>query len=400
MIAEYERIGGVGHWWAELSLKITFLFLSLGEQSNDATLVPQAVIPLTAGSFPICWGYTAGINTSSINAAQPDHRAMGSHATPNRIPIPRIPNRHKDLQTRRTAHACDECRSRKTKCDGDKPRCAQCASAGVDECVYSQSQQDKERKQLESANSEVDRYEGLLREISQEVDVSVARKISKALRLSLGDRDSQGEASSVSSTSSASSIGSLDALDTLNEDVNRSKASIATGYHGKSSEVAWMRNLVLKAEVDQGDKEGVSKDFPNHLPSINDSLASVDYHIGSADYPGTRHEDENPYTLPAKALAERLLSLYLDGVQPSLPIIRQSLFVDQFNSLYSGNSVQPGRKWLALLNLVFAISSKLCQITGQDTLDRENKFFSRAQKLIISESLVEDHEDHPVEQKV
>ncbi|KAJ5555966.1 hypothetical protein N7513_003608 [Penicillium frequentans] len=263
---------------------------------------------------------------------------------------------------------------------------------GVDECVYSQSRQDKERTQLESAISEVDRYEELLREISQEVDVSVARKITKALRLSPRGQESRGQVSSASSTSSASSIGSLNALDTIDEDVNRSKASMATGYHGKGSEISWMQSLALKAGVDQG-KEGAFEGIQDHLSPIGNSFASVNYHMESADYPGSGLEHENPYTLPAKALAERLLSLYIHSVQPSLPIIRQTLFVDQFNSLYSGNSIHPGRKWLALLNLVFAISSKLCQIAGQDTHNRENRFSSRAQKLIISESLVEDHED-------
>ncbi|KAJ5901057.1 hypothetical protein N7504_007050 [Penicillium tannophilum] len=310
----------------------------------------------------------------------------------NPVPIPRLPYRHKSMPTRRTARACDQCRLRKTKCDGEKPTCTQCASTGVDECFYSQTKQDKERTQLESANSKVDRYEQLLREISQEVDVSVARKITKALRLAPQDQETRGEVSSASDTSSTSSIGSLNALDTLDEDINRSKASIATGYHGKSSEVAWMQSLALKAGADRG-KDGASEDVQNRLPPIDDSFASMGYHIESAKYPGSDLEDENPYTLPAKALAERLLSLYIDSVQPSLPVIRQTLFVDQFNSLYSGNSIQPGRKWLALLNLVFAISSKLCQIAGQDTHNRENKFFARAQKLIISESLVEDHED-------
>ncbi|KAJ5982162.1 hypothetical protein N7451_012262 [Penicillium sp. IBT 35674x] len=70
-----------------------------------------------------------------------------------------------------------------------------------------------------------------------------------------------GEASSASSTSSASSIGSLDALDTLNGDVNRCKASIATWYHGKSSEVAWMQSPALKAEVDKETRKESPKVF-------------------------------------------------------------------------------------------------------------------------------------------
>ncbi|KAJ5544113.1 hypothetical protein N7494_005392 [Penicillium frequentans] len=60
-------------------------------------------------------------------------------------------------------------------------RKAEVHSVRGNECVYSQTKQGKERTQLESANSEVERYEELLREIFHEIDTSVARKITKAL---------------------------------------------------------------------------------------------------------------------------------------------------------------------------------------------------------------------------
>lgn len=193
-----------------------------------------------------------------------------------------------------------------------------------------------------------------------------------------------------SSASSSSSVGSLDALDVLDEDVNRSKDSRATGYIGKSSEVAWMRSLETEASNSSSSEKELEDShkslFPKTIPR-----ASMNYRIESADYPGS--EAENPYALPARASAERLLRLFMDSVQPSLPVVRQDLFVNQFNSFYSGKSKHPGRKWLALLNLVFAISNKLCQVSGNDVQNKDHRFFSRAQTLNISESLVEDHED-------
>lgn len=93
-------------------------------------------------------------------------------------------------------------------------------------------------------------------------------------------------------------------------------------------------------------------------------MASLNYHIEAANYPGS--EINNPYTLPTKELAEWLLKLFINSFQPSLPIIRQDLFIDQFDSFYSAKSGHPGRKWLAVLNLIFAIGSKFCQISGQD----------------------------------
>lgn len=193
-----------------------------------------------------------------------------------------------------------------------------------------------------------------------------------------------------SNASSSSSVGSLDALDVLDEDVNWSKDSRATGYIGKSSEVAWMRSLETEASDLSGSKKELESSRKSPLPSTA-PMASMNYHIESADYPGL--EVDHPYALPAKASAERLLRFFMDSVQPSLPVVRQDLFVDQFNLFYSGKSKHPGRKWLALLNLVFAISNKLCQVSGQDVQNNDHRFFSRAQTLNISEILVEDHED-------
>ena len=151
-----------------------------------------------------------------------------------------------------------------------------------------------------------------------------------------------------------------------------------------------MRNLLKNSTGHSGD-EGELEHHKQFQPTMPATMSSANYHIESPNYPSL--ESENLYVLPAKASAERLLGVYLDSVQPSLPVIRQALFTDQFKSLYSGESRNPGRKWLAVLNLIFAISSRFCHITGQNIQSGDHQFFSRAQKLNISESLVEDHED-------
>ncbi|CAG8096146.1 unnamed protein product [Penicillium olsonii] len=305
------------------------------------------------------------------------------------LPIPRLPNRHAGRQPGRTARACDYCRMRKWKCDGNRPICGQCASTNQVSCVYSEPKRDRDQKELERVTQKADPYERLLREVSREVELPVARKIWKALRQTSQRIISQQDATISSNASSASSIDSLDDLDVLDEDLNRSKQSRATGYIGKSSEVAWMRGLEMAA----GGPSRNAKVFSRRSSSPPESATttSFNYHIEPAEYPGS--EVNNPYDLPPKALAHWLLGLFFDSVQPSLPIIRQDLFTGQFNLLYSERPRNPGRKWLAVLNLIFAISNRLCQISGQDVQDKGHQFFSRAQTLNISESLVEDHED-------
>jgi hypothetical protein len=151
-----------------------------------------------------------------------------------------------------------------------------------------------------------------------------------------------------------------------------------------------MRSLELKS-ADSSINEWNSETSHSRPPSRNAPTASMNYHVEPAAYPA--EEVNNVYALPEKLSAERLLEIYMDSVQPSLPVIRSDLFKDQFDSFISGRSGHPGRKWLAVLNLVFAISTKLCQHSGQYTQNMGHLFFSRAQMLNISESIVEDHED-------
>lgn len=151
-----------------------------------------------------------------------------------------------------------------------------------------------------------------------------------------------------------------------------------------------MRNLQMEFS-DASGSEKEAENSGNSPPPWVVPATSMNYHIEPSNYPGL--EVNSPYAIPERALAERLLSLYVASVQPSLPVIREELFTSQFNSFYSGESSHPGRKWLAVLNLVFAIATKLCHLSGQDTQNMSREFFARAQTLNISETVVEDHED-------
>ncbi|KAJ5713906.1 uncharacterized protein N7483_011087 [Penicillium malachiteum] len=301
-----------------------------------------------------------------------------------RVAIPRLPDQSPLKKPSRVARACNECRSRKAKCDGHRPKCGQCVRANTASCVYSEPKRDREKVELEWMKQKVDTYEKLLLEISQQVDTPVGNKISQVLHWQPSTGSPQPRPDERSSTYelSSPSVRSLETFDVLDEDINQSKDSRATGYLGKTSEVSWMRSL----EQEVHDNEMRNEKFPESA-----STASMNYRMESSEYPGL--ETDNIYALPAKGPAEQMLRFFMDSAQPSLPVIRQDLFMDQFNSFYFGKPKHPGRKWLALLNVIFAITTRLFQLSGQDVRYKGHQFFSRAQTLNISESLVEDHED-------
>ena len=167
--------------------------------------------------------------------------------------------------------------------------------------------------------------------------------------------------------------------------------SRATGYMGKNSEVTWMQRLDFEA-TKQGAHENSSEMATNLVPS-DEPISLLNYHL---DYQNLSEPAmTNAYDLPPKALANRLFQIYLDKVQISLPLIRQDLFLDQYDRFYSGNARNPGNKWLAIFNLIMAISSVFSRLSLQDTQQVVNEtiFFSRAKMLNISDTIVYEHDD-------
>ncbi|KAH8698520.1 hypothetical protein BGW36DRAFT_272033, partial [Talaromyces proteolyticus] len=317
-----------------------------------------------------------------------------------KVPIPRFTQRYgsqTSYEKKRVSRACEPCRERKRKCNGERPNCRQCGQSKL-ACQYSDSKRVRDKALLTRAA----RYERLLGDLAGNIDKWSKRRIKKALRvryipsfldmpLSLFscNRDSpdlesswdESPHSNISSTSSlASSLGALDAVD---EDMNRDERSQSTGFIGKNSEISWLEGL----------KE--LRDAPPKVRTLNDAtLSSVSYHL---DEIRLSESDDygNPYELPPKDLADKLFGAFLDSVGDSFPIIRKTLFSQQMNNLYSQPSTtRPGNRWLAILNIIFAIGGIACQYTQQAQSKLSPKiFFSRAKALSGGENILYEHAD-------
>ncbi len=105
-----------------------------GESSHDGML-PVPTTPRTPGSMP----------PPSPYALQPQNSS--------KVAIPRLP-RGSDAHSRaasasgdqvKIAHACEACRQRKTKCNGDRPKCKHCEDLKL-HCVYVDGKRDRVKK--------------------------------------------------------------------------------------------------------------------------------------------------------------------------------------------------------------------------------------------------------------
>ncbi|KAJ5788217.1 hypothetical protein N7457_003207 [Penicillium paradoxum] len=193
-------------------------------------------------------------------------------------------------------------------------------------------------------------------------------------------------------SSSSSSIGSLEAVDRVEDDLNLTESSRATGYMGKSSEVTWMRRVEEEAEQRSRGQP------PNFTSSDKDSSTRIaphviNYHLDDLgiDAPGP----VQMYWVPPRLLADHLLETYLRMVHPHFPIINRTMFSSQYRAFFSDMSYADS-KWLAILNLVFAIATNY-SYNSDATQRRDTQdhlfYLTRARMLSMSGDNIFQHPD-------
>ncbi|KAL8915310.1 MAG: hypothetical protein Q9171_000180 [Xanthocarpia ochracea] len=280
--------------------------------------------------------------------------------------------------------------------------------------MYEDGKRDRTKKEYNSMAARVSGYEALLQDLGDRVCVADQAKIQRAL-----DRENQDGYSGQDDSSTAASSrrkttregsepldsgterqvaggkGSTESLDYIEEDLNRSAASRATGFMGKNSEVNWLEQLRRRTEHSGDDVDGMDGSqmtfgsgldgFPESLGKGSENIHSVSestYHCDDISLVIQDHVEA--YQLPPRDVADVLLSCYLESVHPAFPILGKTTFMKQYQAFYNHPTLQTGPLWLAILNLIFAIAarySRLVRIEWTTRPDDEHTYFSRARLL-------------------
>lgn len=156
------------------------------------------------------------------------------------------------------------------------------------------------------------------------------------------------------------------------------------GFVGEHSEMAWLYRL--KRELDQDTTTPVGENLER--PSIS----SLNYFQDDTEIP--THDSVDISVRPPQNVADKLVDEYFQAVHPAFPIIGKEVFISQYRSLYLNTTVRPGKRWLAVLNLVFAIASRHSvlvdnQLPGDHADHLE--YFARAWRLSIGNVALLDH---------
>ncbi|KAF2712112.1 hypothetical protein K504DRAFT_531255 [Pleomassaria siparia CBS 279.74] len=296
-----------------------------------------------------------------------------------KVQIPRMPRtgfaQSPTKDRRRVPRACTACRNHKIKCTGDNPQCKHCESVGR-ECVYILPRKDR----LKIITERCAQMAGLLSAMRGRADEEESARIGELLDAveedisetrqgqvpvpssSEPDVDRSNEPTAMSDASPFDPRDLLEPMDTesldlLDEDLLKDERARATGFVGKSSELQWLRSIMLQLERDSETSDQVPSSYGmqniEQVSAFNFYLNrdAVDFDIAI-----------DPRILPTPETAECLLESYMSTVHDSFPILPRKQFESEFRKYFqavrTGNAPHLSSKWQAILNLVFAIGAK------------------------------------------
>ena len=167
---------------------------------------------------------------------------------------------------------------------------------------------------------------------------------------------------------------------------------------GKNSEVSWLQSLEIETERANHQKYNPSQAWLDPWRSGSETwednrIASKSYHENEREI--REYNQLDPYGLPPRHAADVYYDIFLRFVDVHLPIVRRSLFSVQYEKYFTEPPLNPGKKWLTVLNLIFAIASRYCSLVGKDVHggSEDSVFFSRAKMLSAYDNIIYDNPD-------
>ncbi|KAL2817369.1 fungal-specific transcription factor domain-containing protein [Aspergillus granulosus] len=318
-----------------------------------------------------------------VNASttSPQERPLNS-----KVAIPRTASSNIVPNRGRVSRACENCRDQKVKCSGQRPICQRCQESGI-QCSYGDRKREKMARRLDDLSARVQTFETLLQNIYPNLDSLSAQYVEQILSDQQSDNHPTSSRlpsefpSPLFSTNPGPPVGSIDHT---KEDFNRDDKIQATGFVGEHSEIAWIGRLKKILQHFHRDPGRQDVDYST-ISTANYFLDDLEVDV--LDTVELSHR-------PPSAVADSLVDTYFQVVHPYFPIVSKATFLGQYKSYYSASSVRPGKRWLAVLNLIFAIATKYAHDSVQGTefnADEHRTYFSRAWKLSMGDVALLDH---------
>ncbi|KAH6666417.1 fungal-specific transcription factor domain-containing protein, partial [Halenospora varia] len=293
----------------------------------------------------------------------------------------------------RVGRACDECRSRKIKCDGKQP-CLHCTLLNHDNCTYDRPSKRSKRlsqKEIEELELKLQRAKNILKAISPDLDLDSPNLETEALsKLQLSPTNGTPSADTNSEASQTipqdprhADIQQTVPLETVFEVTGQLDLDNQGNwsYHGHGSSSAFLRRIGER--FSNVSDTGLGNNTVLKLRSIT---ALEETPKSSED----QSFEQDPIILPPRDIALELISSALDEACALLKFVHEPSFYFMLYRLYAVDPEQYGyeeNKFLPLLYAALAVgylfsSSERVHFGNAHAISQGEKYFIASRQMI------------------
>ena len=186
---------------------------------------------------------------------------------------------------------------------------------------------------------------------------------------------------------------------------------------GKDSEIAWLQRLRKENKYGdlQQDQQGSKRrkrpaemspaSLTPKRPVRDTPVPLCEADAGFTIQDSSYHMDDmsiftsvavDTYGVPTPEVANHLFNAYMQRVHSFFPVVGRLNLTSQFRRFISGTVQRPPEKWLAILNMIFAIGAKYSQLINADWKSDERDhsiYFTRARLLTVNSETMFHHPD-------
>ncbi|KIW24396.1 uncharacterized protein PV07_10114 [Cladophialophora immunda] len=299
---------------------------------------------------------------------------------------------HERPKRRKISQACDQCRARKSRCDGAKPVCHECAVRAHQStpCRYSSSQ-NKDRSHDEYISSllaRIQELEGRDGRASRAAAEPTPRSDTNApavyeeIMNALSPTYKSSRAGMRADQAAYPTISPIDAMGATSN-TKPSEQSYNERFYGSSSAVSFMQQVYKTIETSRAASPSLIDDGPrSRLDADNRSSLSVTL---------------NQLSLLPRPLMDKVLNTYWERVYHLYPFIHQPTFMSAYERLWSS---QPGGEELlssdllgskfygptsivfhCAMNLMLALATQFMDLPPEERSQLGQLFSERARSL-------------------
>ncbi|KIW29792.1 uncharacterized protein PV07_05580 [Cladophialophora immunda] len=301
---------------------------------------------------------------------------------------------------RRIALACSNCRHRKSRCDGGRPKCSLCNEMGC-ECSYEQAGTTTSltvgRNYLSRLEQRLEDIESTMKAMQQtqsasQTDTAHVHQFANSSLPSAPDSALPPEPSA--QYSADAEMGEIDTSEDAIDGMGAIKFTDEedSGYFGPSSNVAFVRHISLALAKASGQGHAIGTGT-NSLTAAAEWMRVTRPHyvhgeINESALDRSRRS-VNIYGLPPEAYTWRLIKEYFQKTGQLLPFIHEESFCETYFQLKRTNFTMARRTWLGLLNMILAMATTLTvdgYTSSEERIAESDVYYQRANGLCERES--------------